>query len=321
MRAYHYPLLMLAILLSACSSSRTTPAPIIDGHAIASPQPAATPPAASATPIDVYTVKKGDTLYRIATEFKVSPQNLMAWNQLVDSNIKIGQSLRVAAPLGVNGVTITPLKDENGPTASSTTNEIRTITSPKASKQVYSEGFKTVSTAKVASEVAIKQQANASYTTASSVKPVTPIATATTSPNPNKAGAVVASSPTTKNTSAVEFGMPTAGKITRKFSEESKGVDITGKHGQSIVASAQGKVVYAGAGLRGYGKMVILQHSNGYLTAYAHNDKLLVKEGDVVKKGEKIAEMGKTDADHVKLHFEVRKGGKPVDPEKFIATE
>lgn len=115
--------------------------------------------------------------------------------------------------------------------------------------------------------------------------------------------------------------MPTSGKIIRGFSEESKGIDIAGKLGQSIVASAQGKVVYAGAGLRGYGKMVILQHSNGYLTAYAHNDKLLVKEGDVVKKGEKIAEMGKSDADQVKLHFEIRKGGKPIDPGKFIATE
>jgi lipoprotein NlpD len=79
--------------------------------------------------------------------------------------------------------------------------------------------------------------------------------------------------------------------------------------------------VYAGGGLRGYGNMVIIKHNNAYLSAYAHNSKLLVKEGDVVKKGEKIAEMGNTDTDHVKLHFEVRKFGKPVDPTKFITVD
>ena len=97
-----------------------------------------------------------------------------------------------------------------------------------------------------------------------------------------------------------------------------KGVGIAGKAGDPVVAAADGKVVYAGAGLRGYGHLIILKHNNTYLTAYAHNQKLLVKEDQNVKKGQKIAEMGDTDADRVKLHFEVRRQGKPVDPIRYL---
>jgi lipoprotein NlpD len=95
-------------------------------------------------------------------------------------------------------------------------------------------------------------------------------------------------------------------------------VDISGKLGQAVVASAAGKVVYSGSGLRGYGKLVIIKHNSTYLSAYAHNDQVLVKEGQTVTKGQKIAEMGSTDSDQVKLHFEIRKFGKPVDPAKFL---
>ena len=88
-----------------------------------------------------------------------------------------------------------------------------------------------------------------------------------------------------------------------------------------MVAAADGKVVYADSGLRGYGKLIILKHNNTFLTAYAHNQNLLVKEDQVVKKGQKIAEMGNTDADRVKLHFEVRRQGKPVDPAKYLPAK
>lgn len=91
--------------------------------------------------------------------------------------------------------------------------------------------------------------------------------------------------------------------------------------GQAVLASESGKVVYAGSGLRGYGKMIIVKHNSAFLTAYAHNSKLLVKEGDAVRRGEKIAEMGNSDAEQVKLHFEWRKFGKPVDPTKFITAD
>jgi lipoprotein NlpD len=110
-----------------------------------------------------------------------------------------------------------------------------------------------------------------------------------------------------------------SGKLVGTFSEGgNKGVDIAGKAGDPVLAASGGKVVYSGAGLRGYGKLVIVKHNNNYLTAYAHNKTVLVKEGQSVGKGQKIAEMGDTDADQVKLHFEVRRQGKPVDPLKHL---
>jgi lipoprotein NlpD len=95
-------------------------------------------------------------------------------------------------------------------------------------------------------------------------------------------------------------------------------MDISGSLGLPVLAAANGKVVYSGTGLRGYGKLVIIKHNNTYLSAYAHNQNILVKEGEEVKKGQKIAEMGSTDTEQVKLHFEIRKQGKPVDPSKYL---
>jgi lipoprotein NlpD len=100
--------------------------------------------------------------------------------------------------------------------------------------------------------------------------------------------------------------------------QKNKGLDIAGRPGDPVLASADGRVVYAGAGLRGYGNLIILKHNNTFLTAYAHNQSLLVKEDQTVRKGQKIAEMGSTDADRVKLHFEIRRQGKPVDPSRYL---
>jgi lipoprotein NlpD len=118
----------------------------------------------------------------------------------------------------------------------------------------------------------------------------------------------------------LEWGMPTSGKVVAGFSESEnrKGVDIAGQRGQAVVASAAGKVVYSGSGLRGYGKLIIIKHNKTYLSAYAHNDQILVKEGQNVNKGQKIAEMGNTDAPQVGLHFEIRRLGKPVDPAQYL---
>ena len=112
---------------------------------------------------------------------------------------------------------------------------------------------------------------------------------------------------------------PTSGGVLAGFDEvKNKGLDIGGTAGEAVVAAADGRVVYVGAGLRGYGNLIILKHNNTYLTAYAHNQTLLVKEDQSVRKGQKIAEMGNSDADRVKLHFEVRRQGKPVDPAKYL---
>jgi lipoprotein NlpD len=99
---------------------------------------------------------------------------------------------------------------------------------------------------------------------------------------------------------------------------KSKGLKIAGKLGDPVVAAADGRVVYAGSGLRGYGNLIILKHNETYLTAYAHNQTLLVKEDQTVRKGQRIADMGSSDADKVMLHFEVRRQGKPVDPAKYL---
>ena len=101
---------------------------------------------------------------------------------------------------------------------------------------------------------------------------------------------------------------------------KNKGLDIGGKLGDPVSAAADGRVVYAGAGLRGYGNLIILKHNNTFLTAYAHNQTLLVKEDQVIKRGQKIAEMGNSDADQVKLHFEIRRQGKTVDPAKYLSA-
>ena len=118
----------------------------------------------------------------------------------------------------------------------------------------------------------------------------------------------------------LEWAWPAKGKIVSGFSETAnlKGIDIAGTAGEPVRASAPGRVVYAGNGLRGYGKLIIIKHNNTYLSAYAHNSEILVKEGQQVTRGQKIAEMGNTDADQVKLHFEIRRHGKPMDPTKFL---
>lgn len=117
----------------------------------------------------------------------------------------------------------------------------------------------------------------------------------------------------------VAFIWPAAGAVVATFDEQkNKGLGIAGKAGDPVLAAADGRVVYAGSGLRGYGNLIILKHNNTFLTAYAHNQALLVREDQDVKQGQKIADMGSSDADRVKLHFEVRRQGKPVDPARYL---
>jgi lipoprotein NlpD len=117
----------------------------------------------------------------------------------------------------------------------------------------------------------------------------------------------------------IAFAWPAKGTVLEGFSEaKNKGIDLAGKAGDPVVAAADGKVVYAANGLRGYGNLVIIKHNNTFLTAYAHNQSLAVKENQAVKKGQKIAEMGSTDAERVKLHFEIRRLGRPIDPLRML---
>jgi lipoprotein NlpD len=123
--------------------------------------------------------------------------------------------------------------------------------------------------------------------------------------------------------SGVSWAWPVSAGQSNKISEpfndtRNKGIDVAGKVGDPVLAAADGEVTYVGSALRGYGNLVIVRHNKLYLSAYAHNDKILVKEGQSVKRGQKIAEMGKSDAESPKLHFEIRRQGKPVDPVKFL---
>ncbi|PIM53653.1 peptidase [Roseateles chitinivorans] len=145
--------------------------------------------------------------------------------------------------------------------------------------------------------------------------PATGSASAASAP----ATAAATPAPATRDDDDISWGWPASGPVAAGFDEvRNKGLAFSGKPGDPVFAAADGRVMYAGAGLRGYGNMIIIKHSTNYLTAYAHNQTLLVKEDQVVRKGQKIAEMGSSDADSVKLHFEVRKQGKPIDPSKLL---
>lgn len=164
------------------------------------------------------------------------------------------------------------------------------------------------------------------------VRPVSPgaVAAAPGAARPASAPAIAgaapapipAPAPAANGDEDVAWIWPVQGTLIAGFDEaKNKGLDIAGKAGDLVMASADGRVVYAGAGLRGYGNLVILKHNNTFLTAYAHNQKLFVKEDQTVRKGQKIAEMGSSDADRVKLHFEIRRQGKPVDPAKYLPAK
>lgn len=169
----------------------------------------------------------------------------------------------------------------------------------------------------------------ASETSGAATKPVTlasvtPVAAAPAAsaakqaaPAPSSASSTPAAAATAED--EIAWIWPTNGTVLAGFDEvKNKGLDIGGTVGDPVLAAADGRVVYVGAGLRGYGNLIILKHNNTYLTAYAHNQALLIKEDQSVRKGQKIAEMGSSDADRVKLHFEVRRQGKPVDPAKYL---
>lgn len=136
-------------------------------------------------------------------------------------------------------------------------------------------------------------------------------------PPPVPAPVAEPAKPASPQTEDVNWMWPVKARVTAPFTEATKGVDIAGKKGTPIQAAADGRVIYAGE-LRGYGKLVIVKHNNTWVSAYAHNDKIVVAEQQDVKRGQKIAEMGSSDTDKVKLHFEVRREGKPVDPAKFL---
>jgi lipoprotein NlpD len=154
--------------------------------------------------------------------------------------------------------------------------------------------------------------------TPAATTPATPATPAASTPAPSTPATTPTVSGATRTVAGITWQRPTAGNIVANFGGNNKGVDIAGTAGQAVVSAADGKVVYAGSGLRGYGNLVIVQHNQTFLTAYGHNQSLLVKEGQTVKRGQTIARMGNSDAPRTQLHFEVREGGKPVNPASYI---
>ncbi|MGH6646171.1 peptidoglycan DD-metalloendopeptidase family protein [Aquabacterium sp.] len=244
-----------------------------------------------------YTVKPNDTLIRISLETGQNWRDLATWNNLDNPNlIEVGQVLRVVAP---------------DATASAVGNGASS-TKPIAAPSIQAR--------------AIDPKAAAS-SAASGVKPGASAATgaaSTASGSQAASAAEPVKDPVAKDPREADepnWQWPANGPTLGGFEEgKRKGLVIGGKAGDPVFAAADGRVVYAGSGLRGYGNLVIIKHNAEYLTAYAHNQTLLVKEDQAVRKGQKIAEMGSTDAERVQLHFEIRKQGKPVDPARQLPT-
>lgn len=299
-------LVVLLAGLAGCASK--WPAPVVERGS--APGVAAAPAVAPNT----YTVKSGDTLYSIAREHGMDYRELIALNNIENPNqISVGRILKikpksdapssdvaVAAPVTSDVVVSRPIGE--APAAVKPPGEggnERLKREPKAGKEPYSD------------------QALAMAQGQGQPKPPEP-APQTVKPE-SKPEEKAAEPATADSSDDVPWSWPANGKIVGTFSENgSKGIDIAGRAGDPVVAAGDGKVVYSGTGLRGYGKLVIIKHNNTYLSAYAHNQNIMVKEGQSVTKGQKIAEMGSTDADQVKLHFEVRRQGKPVDPLKHL---
>jgi len=295
-------LLLPLAVLSACTSTPNQ-APVIERPIVRHPH---TPPAA---PVQeqkdregYYTVRKGDTLLRIALDHGQNYRDLVTWNNLANPNdIKVDQVLRVAPPEDAPGVRTAAVVMP--PETKITTPPPPKKTEPKGDKKAYTDGT-LGDLQKVDKDGDGKPDAPATKPAqVASIKPSAPAAAATLSPEDRE----------------VAWTWPSDGKVVAGFDEgKNKGIDIAGRPGQQVLAAGAGKVMYAGSGIRGYGNLVIVKHSNGLLSAYAHNRAILVKEGQTVNRGQAIAEMGDSDSDSVKLHFEIRQQGKPVDPSKFL---
>jgi lipoprotein NlpD len=301
-------LLVATLTLALLSACTTTPnkAPVVERTSPA-PQPKPVTPSEEAQKErderGLYTVKKGDTLIRIALEHGQSYRDIATWNNLANpDDIKVDQVLRVQPPDSAavqTAAVVMPPADTKAPPAA----PVPRKTGPKGEKRPYTDAT-----------LAELQKAEggtperAERTEVALVKPA--------SLPPPAAPALPALG---ADEEKLSWMWPADGKVVASFDEgKNKGVDIAGRAGQQVVAAGAGKVMYAGSGIRGYGNLVIVKHSNSLLSAYAHNRSILVKEGQSVSKGQAIAEMGDSDADSVKLHFEIRQQGKPVDPSKFL---
>ena len=256
---------------------------------------------------EYHIVKKGDTLYSIALDYGQDYRELAAWNNLEDPGlIKIDQRLRMFPPNSVGEATTVQPTPLAAPVA------VPFFSEPRARKLPYSE--QAIAQLKMPPP---KPEAAAipSITAAVQTPASSPSAPATPALIPASG---LKEAPASDGKMTWEW--PAQGKLLYGFGQGSnqRGVGIEGRIGQPVLAAAAGKVVYSGSGLRGYGKLIIIKHNASYLSVYAHNSQILVKEGQSVAKGQKIGEVGDTDSDRMALHFEIRRLGKPIDPLQYL---
>lgn len=260
--------------------------------AAVAPQPLATRPILPSSN-GLHTVARGDTLYAIAFANNLDHRDIAAWNQLSSPDlIRVGEVLRLTPP--PNAVEVRPL-DAGPELRARPLADSQLVREPQAVLLAYSDA----------------NWARVSGATRAAVVP-TPAAAvpAAASPGGAPAPAIAADN---------AWLWPADGVLAGRFGGTGgKGIDIVGARQSPVRAAAPGKVVYSGSGLRGYGRLLIVKHAGEFLSAYAHNDSVLVKEGDTVAAGQQIALMGDSDADRVKLHFEIRRYGKPLDPMDYL---
>jgi lipoprotein NlpD len=287
-------LILTVAIMSACSSTPNR-APVIERSTeIVNPITSIVNEEKKLEVRPTYTVKRGDTLVRIAQENGKSYADILSWNSINNPNdIKVGQLIWMGPIDGTGGSKTSIVNVNSGIEIRSLTpiNPATNKTEPRGEKLAYSE------------ENLAELQKIDLGTQATLAKVEVP-------------------TPEVKSVVIINWIWPTEGKVAEGFDEKkNKGINILGKSGQNVIATADGKVMFAGSAYRGYGNMLIIQHSNNFLSAYAHNKVLLVKEGQYVTKGQKIAEMGNSDSAIVKLHFEIRQAGKPVDPMKYLPSK
>ncbi len=311
--------LLSALLMAGCASRSLNPPPVVERSADG--RGATGTVVGAGTPL--YTVRADDTLASIARRFNVTPADLAAWNNLgTDPRVRRDQVLRLSpppaalAPADAGPVAITqPVGDERieqrplGPASTPLASEMPSMAPPTTpAAPPVNAPLKTgpLGAKRPFSDAALAELSKPDAgATVASVSPA--VTTPTETPK------------TADDASAIAWAWPATGKLVATFSEgKSKGIDIAGKAGDAVVAAADGKVIFSGAGARGYGNFVVVRHSPELLSVYAYNKINLVKEGAAVTKGQRIAEMGNSDTDSVKLHFEIRKDSKPVDPARYL---
>jgi len=317
--------LLLALALGGCASRR--PAPVSERVTAEAPAPAPAQPAPAPEPppvekpLPTHVVKPKETLVGIALQYGLDYRELAAWNNITNPNqLKIGQVLIVAPPPSARPAPgATPLANTTTPlaVAASPIIEARPLANTPTAK-VEPRGQKLPFSDRALAQLGSPDAAPPASDGPSVATPLAPAPPPAPEPAPAPTPSAEPGKPQGTEREDMSWTWPVKGKVVTPFTEAGKGIDIAGKKGAPVVAAAGGRVVYAGEGLRGYGKLVIIKHNDTWLSAYAHNEKLLVKEQQDVKRGQKIAEMGATDTDQVKLHFEVRRQGKPVDPQRLL---